>query len=65
MVFVLLVGVVVIWAHELQAFAPRGVVSETKELILCWSGAGLRVGGKVYSVGDAFRSQVSRRRLGS
>jgi hypothetical protein len=32
--------------------APRGVVSETKALLLCWSGAGPRVGGKVYSVGE-------------
>ena len=58
MVFVFLVGLVVIWAHELQAFAVSLValaaafVLATKELILCWSGAALRVGGKVYSVGD-------------
>jgi small-conductance mechanosensitive channel len=49
---------VVIWAHELQAFAvslvalAAALVLATKELILCWSGAALRVGGKVYSVGD-------------
>ncbi len=35
-------------------------MSETKELILCWSGAGLRVGGKVYSVGD--RTQIAGHR---
>jgi len=58
MVFVLLVGLVVIWAHELQAFAvslvalAAALVLATKELLLCWSGAALRVGGKVYSVGD-------------
>lgn len=58
MLFVLLVGLVVIWAHELQAFAvslvalAAALVLATKELILCWSGAALRVGGKVYSVGD-------------
>ncbi|HKQ35861.1 MAG TPA: hypothetical protein VJT11_11195 [Nitrospiraceae bacterium] len=58
MVFALLVGLVVIWAHELQAFAvslvavAAALVLATKELILCWSGAALRVGGKVYSVGD-------------
>ena len=58
MVFVFLVGLVVSWAHELQAFAVSLValaaafVLATKELILCWSGAALRVGGKVYSVGD-------------
>ena len=40
--------------------APGGVVSETKELILCWSGAGLRVGRKVYSVGD--RIQIAGHR---
>ncbi len=58
MVFVFLLGLVVIWAHELQAFAvslvalAAALVLATKELILCWSGAALRVGGKVYSVGD-------------
>jgi hypothetical protein len=62
MLFAFLVGLVVIWAHELQAFAvsivalAAALVLATKELILCWSGAALRVGGKVYSVGDAFRS---------
>jgi len=58
MMFALLVGLVVIWAHELQAFAvslvalAAALVLATKELLLCWSGAALRVGGKVYSVGD-------------
>ncbi len=43
MVFVLLVGLVVIWAHELQAFGlslvalAAALVLATKELILCWS----------------------------
>jgi small-conductance mechanosensitive channel len=66
MVFVLLVGLVVIWAHELQAFAvslvalAAALVLATKELILCWSGAALRVGGKVYSVGD--RIQIAGHR---
>ncbi len=66
MVFVFLVGLVVIWAHELQAFAVSLValaaafVLATKELILCWSGAALRVGGKVYSVGD--RIQIAGHR---
>ena len=65
-VFVLLVGLVVIWAHELQAFAvslvalAAALVLATKELILCWSGAALRVGGKVYSVGD--RIQIAGHR---
>jgi len=57
-VFVLLMGLVGIWAHELQALAvslvavAAALVLATKELILCLSGAALRVGGKVYSVGD-------------
>ncbi|MCX5724902.1 MAG: mechanosensitive ion channel [Nitrospirae bacterium] len=64
--FVLLVGLVVIWAHELQAFAvslvalAAALVLATKELLLCWSGAALRVGGKVYSVGD--RIQIAGHR---
>ncbi len=66
MVFVLLVGLVVIWAHELQAFGlslvalAAALVLATKELILCWSGAALRIGGKVYSVGD--RIQIAGHR---
>ena len=66
MVLVLLIGLVVIWAHELQAFAvslvalAAALVLATKELILCWSGAALRVGGKVYSVGD--RIQIAGHR---
>lgn len=66
MVFVLLVGLVVIWAHELQALAMSlvalavALVLATKELILCWSGAALRIGGKVYSVGD--RIQIAGHR---
>jgi len=66
MVFALLVGLVVIWAHELQAFAvslvalAAALVLATKEPILCWSGAALRVGGKVYSVGD--RIQIAGHR---
>lgn len=53
-----LTGLVFIWLHELQAFAvsivaiAAALVLATKELILCWSGAALRVGGKVYAVGD-------------
>jgi len=66
MVFVLLLGLLVIWAHELEAFAvslvavAAALVLATKELILCWSGAALRVGGKVYSVGD--RIQIAGHR---
>ena len=58
MVLVIMTGLVVIWAHELQAFAvsivalAAALVLATKELILCLSGAALRVGGKVYGVGD-------------
>ena len=66
MVFVFLFGLAMIWAHELQAFAvslvalAAAVVLATKELLLCWSGAALRVGGKVYSVGD--RIQIAGHR---
>lgn len=58
MVFVVLIGLFFIWAHELQTFTvslvalAAALVLATKELILCWSGAALRVGGQVYSVGD-------------
>ena len=65
MVFVLLVGLVIIWAHELQAF-PMSLVA-LAEWRACWrprnsffSGAALRVGGKVYSVGD--RIQIAGHR---
>lgn len=66
MVFAFLVGLVVIWAHELEAFAvslvalAAALVLATKELLLCWSGAALRVGGKIYSVGD--RVQIAGHR---
>ncbi len=65
-VFAFLIGLVIIWAHELQAFTVSLValaaafVLATKELILCWSGAALRVGGKVYAVGD--RIQIAGHR---
>jgi small-conductance mechanosensitive channel len=65
-VFAFLIGLVIIWAHELQAFAVSlvalgaALVLATKELLLCWSGAALRVGGKVYSVGD--RIQIASHR---
>ncbi len=64
--FAFLIGLVSIWAHELQAFAvslvalAAALVLATKELILCWSGAALRVGGKVYAVGD--RVQIAGHR---
>jgi len=66
MVFAILIGFVVIWAHELEAFAvsivalAAALVLATKELILCLSGAALRVGGKVYGVGD--RIQIAGHR---
>ncbi len=65
-VFVFFVGLIVIWAHELQVFAvslvalAAALVLATKELILCWSGAALRVGGKIYAVGD--RIQIAGHR---
>ena len=52
-VFAFLIGLVIIWAHELQAFAvsiitlAAALVLATKELILFWSGSALRVVGKV------------------
>ncbi|TKS60755.1 MAG: hypothetical protein EWM72_01060 [Nitrospira sp.] len=64
--FAFLIGLVIIWAHELQAFAvsiialAAALVLATKELILCWSGAALRVVGKVYAVGD--RIQIAGHR---
>ncbi|MBA2487335.1 MAG: mechanosensitive ion channel family protein [Nitrospira sp.] len=66
MVLGLFVGLVVIWAHELEAFAvslvalAATVVLATKELILCWSGAALRVGGSVYGVGDRIQLGLYR-----
>ena len=65
-VFIFLIGLVTIWAHELQAFAvslvalAAALVLATKELLLCWGGAALRVGGKVYAVGD--RVQIAGHR---
>lgn len=65
-VFAFFIGLVSIWAHELQAFAvslvalAAALVLATKELLLCWSGAALRVGGKVYAVGD--RVQIAGHR---
>src|SRR5574337_1015044 len=65
-VFAFLIGLAIIWAHELQVFAVSLValaaafVLATKELLLCWSGAALRVGGKVYAVGD--RIQIAGHR---
>jgi small-conductance mechanosensitive channel len=65
-VFGFLIGLVIIWAHELQAFAVSLValaaafVLATRELILCWSGAALRVGSKVFAVGD--RIQIAGHR---
>jgi small-conductance mechanosensitive channel len=65
-VLAFLIGLVIIWAHELQAFAvsivalAAALVLATKELILCWSGAAFRVSSKVYTVGD--RVQIASHR---
>ncbi len=65
-VLAFLIGLVIIWAHELQAFAvsivalAAALVLATKELILCWSGAAFRVSSKVYTVGD--RIQIASHR---
>jgi small-conductance mechanosensitive channel len=65
-VLAFLIGLLIIWAHELQAFAvsivalAAALVLATKELILCWSGAAFRVSSKVYTVGD--RVQIASHR---
>jgi small-conductance mechanosensitive channel len=56
--FALALGVVVIWATEIQTFALSivafavAIVLATKELILCVSGSIVRTGGRSFSVGD-------------
>ncbi len=66
MLLLFAVGMVAIWANELQAFAVSlialgaALVLATKELILCVSGAALRAGSKFYSIGD--RIQVGTHR---
>ena len=66
MVFVFAAGLISIWAHELQAFAvslialAAALVLATKELILCMSGAALRAGSRLFSIGD--RIQITNHR---
>lgn len=66
MVLGLFIGLMVIWAHELEAFAvslvalAAALVLATKELILCWSGAAMRAGGSMYALGDRIQLGVYR-----
>jgi small-conductance mechanosensitive channel len=58
MFFLLLTGLVFIWANEVRTFAvsivaiAAAVVLATKELFMCLSGAFLRAAANAYSVGD-------------
>ncbi len=53
-----IVGLIFIWAHALSAFAVSlvaiavALVLATKELLLCISGAVLRIGSDAYALGD-------------
>ncbi|WP_404383810.1 mechanosensitive ion channel family protein [Caenispirillum salinarum] len=56
--FLLLVGLMLIWAPQLQALALSltavavAIVVATKELILCFSGSFMRTSSRAFSVGD-------------
>lgn len=63
---VFLLGLLVVWASEIQSFAisvvaiAAALVLATKELILCVSGAVLRAGSGAFSVGDRVELGAAR-----
>lgn len=69
LLFFLMLGLMMIWGHELRTFAvsivaiAAAIVIATKELIMCVSGSILKVSGRSFQIGDrvevgAFRGDV-------